>query len=131
MYVYVERLYRDGALDKRREPPVAGKLLSDDWKNGRASVLNLWPLEWVENAKQPHLNALAVLWQPVLLRVGVNDILIAGLEARERNSVRQWVAQKWRCEVTTLDLIRQSERWEKKPHARSPFIGAASAARRS
>ena len=93
-------------------------------------VLRLWPLEWVQSGPWSG-EALAVLWQPQLCGVLFDSLVFRGLEATT-GSPRQWLAQKWLCEVLDPLRARNYERpdlrfgqvrpfpYDERPEAKSP-----------
>ena len=109
VHAAVELLYLEGRLIKPQYPPLVGQLMSGHERD--APVLYLWPLDWVRNTTHPQ-EPLAMLWRPVLLGISHSDVLLSGLEARERSGNRHWYAQKWKCGVLTAQLARDFFKWD-------------------
>lgn len=96
MYVAAHLLYRDGAKVPGRPRPLVGQLYTDSRQ--RCPVMYLHDLQWRENAPNNY-PPLAILWQPVLVRLGHSDLLLRGYEACTRGRTRWWAAQRWLCDV--------------------------------
>jgi hypothetical protein len=70
----------------------------------QATVLYLRPLEWTDSTSP--LEPLAMLWHPVCVAVGYDNLCFRGLEAVPRERGRRWAAQKWACEVLSHQQAR-------------------------
>jgi hypothetical protein len=106
VYFEVQFLYRDGVVAKG-QPRVAGQIFSDRHKN--VPVLFLRPVGWVHHESTPS-EPLAILWHPVCVAVGYDTLCFRGIEAIQHGRSRQWVSQKWLCQVSDPQRARERAR---------------------
>lgn len=100
MHAAVRFSYRDGTKLATASAPLVGQVMSDVVHG--VPVLRLWPVDWVQSGPWSG-KELALLWQPQLCSVLFDSFVFRGLEATTHHP-RQWLAQKWLCEV--LDPLR-------------------------
>ncbi|MBC5764145.1 hypothetical protein [Ramlibacter albus] len=99
MFAAVEKLYRDGRQVVPQWPPLVGQLGTYMQANDtRKQCLRLWPLDYQENVMDRY-TPLAVLWLPELVAIVGDQLLVRGFEEAGHRPQRNWVFQKWRCQI--------------------------------